>query len=256
MGIMIGSARADENYKYSGGRRGDQRQKSSYDTTGEVSLQPFYIHRKGWYVLRPIKKSHAKAIAKSMGDACNNKHIGYSQSDRLAIFNHKNVKNGDIRVDTNCDCSSLVRKAIIDGTGVDVGNFSTADEANVLEKSGLFGKRMRYTNCMTLYNGDVLVTVTKGHTAIVVSGNERKSSSSASGSSSKPLYTIGKKYTVKVNGLKMRKGPGTEYGEITTLESGDKLTCKQVKVVGGSTWIRNASGWVCALSSGGKVYVG
>ena len=61
MGIIIGSARADENYKYSGGRRGDQRQKSSYDTSGEVSLQSFYVHKKGWYILRPKKQSNTKS---------------------------------------------------------------------------------------------------------------------------------------------------------------------------------------------------
>lgn len=260
MGIVIGSARADENYKYSGGRRGDQRQKASYDTSGEVSLQDFYIHNKGWYILRPKKVSHANAIAKAMYDACNNKHFGYSQSDRYSVFDYKSTKNADIKDDVNCDCSSLVRKCILDGTGKDVGDFSTSTEADVLEKSGLFEERKPCTSKTTIYNGDVLVTKTKGHTVIVVSGNPRgektSSGSSSSSKSTKFTYTIGKKYTVKVPGLNMRKGPGTSNAVTMVLNKGDKLTCKQVKHVDGSTWISNGAGWACGITSKGEVYIG
>ena len=43
----------------------------------------------------------------------------------------------------------------------------------MLEKSGLFEKRIAYTSNTTLYTGDVLVTKTKGHTVIVVEGANR-----------------------------------------------------------------------------------
>ena len=257
MGIVIGSARADENYRYSGGKRGDQRQKSSYDTVGEVSLQSFYVHSQGWYILRPKKVSHANAIAKAMNDACNNKHFGYSQSDRYSVFNYRSTKNGSIKADVNCDCSSLVRKCILDGTGKDVGDFATSGEAGVLESSGLFEKRKSYSSGTKLYNGDVLVTKTKGHTVIVVSGNPRKSSGGTSGSSGGNVnYTIGKKYTVKASGLNMRTGPGTSNRVIVVLKKGDKLTCKQIKNVGGAIWISNGAGWACAKTNSGEVYVG
>lgn len=256
MSIVIGSARADEKYKYSGGRRGDQRQKSSYDTTGEVSLQSFYVHSKGWYVLRPKSIKHANAIAKAQYDACNNKHFGYSQSDRYSVFNYKSTKNKDIKNDVNCDCTSLTRKSIIDGTGVDVGDFTTGNEASVLEKSGLFEKRKEYTNGMTLYDGDILVTCTKGHTVIVVSGNPRTKGTSGSTGSVKQTYCIGKKYTVKASGLNMRTAPGTSNSIITKLNVGDKITCKQIKNIGKSTWISNGAGWACAISDSGKVYIG
>lgn len=257
MSIIIGSARADENYKYVGGRRGDQRQKSSHDMTGEVSMQEFYVGSKGWFILRPKSDKHAEAIAKAMRDACNNKHIGYSQSDRYVILSCKE-KNGEISKDVNCDCSSLVRKCIIDGTGKDVGDFTTVNEAAILEKSGLFEDRKVYKAGVELYSGDVLVTKSKGHTVIVVSGDsrnktEQKKTCNISG---KVSYTIGVKYAVKTEELNMRKGPGTSYDIIMVLKENDKLTCKHVKKVDGAVWISNGAGWVCATTSSGKVYVG
>ena len=251
MSMIIGSARSDENYRYSGGKRGDQRQSSTPDYSGEVSKQTFYVHRKGWYILRPKKVAHANAIAAAMSDACDNKNFGYSQSDRYSVFNYKKTKNAKINKPVNCDCSSLVRKCIYDGTGKDVGDFSTSNEASVLEGSGLFESRKPYTSGTILYDGDVLVTKSKGHTIIIIAGNKR------SGGGDKPVkvnYTIGKKYTVQVNGLNMRKGPGVSYPVIATLKKGDKITCKQVKDEGSSTWIKNAAGWVCGYTSN-KLYV-
>ena len=170
MPIIIGSARSDENKKYSGGKKGDQRQTSMNDNSGEVSMQPFYVHKKGWYVLRPKDKLTADMIACKMKDACNNKNIGYSQSDRLGII----VDGINTLQPTNCDCSSLVRQCIKEASGKDVGNFTTGDEAKALEKSGLFNTRMAYKQGMNLYSGDVLVTKEKGHTAIVVDGVKRE----------------------------------------------------------------------------------
>lgn len=170
--IMVASARSDERGKYSGGKAGDQKQISkTNDTKGEVSMQPMYTHSKGWYILRPKKVSHAEAIAERGIKAANNANIGYSQSDRLGV-----VKNGiDTKVKTNADCSSLVRQAVKEATGKDLGNFATANEANVLMATGMF-RKIGYVNLKKtpVYNGDILVTKTKGHTVIVVSGNPRQ----------------------------------------------------------------------------------
>lgn len=171
MSVIIGSARADENKQYTGGKKGDQRQTSTNDYNGEVSMQNFYVHKKGWYVLRPKDKLTADMIACKMKDACNNKNIGYSQSDRLSI-----ITNGiNTLQPTNCDCSSLVRECIREASGKDVGDFTTGNEASILEKSGLFNTRVTYKSGMNLYSGDVLVTKEKGHTAIVVEGVKRDS---------------------------------------------------------------------------------
>lgn len=169
MGVIIGSARHDEAGKYTNGYKGDQLQKAIPDISGEVSFQNFYIHKKGWYILRPKNKEIADLIALKMKVACNNANIGYSQTDRLGV-----IKYGiDTTTKTNCDCSSLVRECIKEASGIDVGNFTTANEATVLEKSGLFCTRISYTTGANLYAGDILVTKTKGHTVVVVEGNDR-----------------------------------------------------------------------------------
>lgn len=169
MAVVIGSARADERHKYSGGAKGDQRQGDAPDYKGEVSLQGFYAHSKGWYILRPKNSKIANKIAKAMRTACNNKNIGYSQSDRYGV-----VKAGTAaKTKVNADCSSLVRTCVMEATGKDPGDFSTAGEAGALEDTGYFYSRRSYKNGTILYTGDVLVTKTKGHTVIVVNGADR-----------------------------------------------------------------------------------
>lgn len=170
MTIYIGSARSDEKGTYSGGKPGDQKQTSTNDLKGEVSIQPFYIHKKGWLVLRPRTKTIAQGMADAMIRACANACIGYSQSDRLGI-----IKNGTrTKTLTNCDCSSLVRQCINEASALNVGNFTTANEVDVLMATGMF-ELIPYERGMKLYSGDVLVTKTKGHTAIVTMGEVKTS---------------------------------------------------------------------------------
>lgn len=169
MKIMIGSARIDENGKASSGAAGDQKQKSAPDNTGEVSMQEFYVHSKGWYILRPKDPLVADDIACLMKIAYNNPNIGYDQNQRLDIVKHGVYS----QVKTECDCSSLVRAIILEATGKDPGNFITSNEADKLEATGLFERRISYAAGVKLYEGDVLVTKTKGHTAIVTEGNKR-----------------------------------------------------------------------------------
>ena len=170
--IMVGNAKHDENGKIINGKAGDSLQASSInDTSGEVSMQKMYNHSKGWYILRPKAVEHAEALAEAMKVACNNSNIGYDQNGRYGV-----IKYGiETTVKTEADCSSLVRACIIKSLKVDVGDFSTANEASALESSGLFEKRVKYVSQAKtpVYDGDVLVTCTKGHTVIVVSGNPR-----------------------------------------------------------------------------------
>lgn len=167
----IGSARHDENGKYIGGKAGDQLQGNgaTNDVIGEVSMQAFYTHKKGWYILRPKSVAHAHRIACGMVILCNNKNAGYSQG---AVRKCYDVASN---IPFNLDCSLGVRSCIKYGTGLDVGNFTTANEASVLEKSGLFESKIRFVSekITPLYIGDVLVTCTKGHTVIVVTGIPR-----------------------------------------------------------------------------------
>lgn len=171
MKIVIGSARIDENGKAAGGSAGDGKQKGTPDYNGEVSLQDFYVSSKGWYVLRPKDDAIANDMSCLMKIACNNPCIGYDQNQRLDILKHGVYT----QTKTECDCSSLVRAIIIEATGKDPGNFITSNEADKLETTGLFEKRVKYTSGMKLYEGDVLVTCIKGHTVIVVEGYKRTS---------------------------------------------------------------------------------
>ena len=169
--VRVGSARHDENGKYTGGKAGDSLQRSNTnDTVGEVSMQAMYTHSKGWYVLRPKSRAYASQIANSMYLACNNKNIGYSQSCQ-----RKTPDNIETTRPINVDCSKLVRDVIYYATGVDVGNFTTANEKSVLSKSNLFESPFKYKNQAStpVYNGDILVTCTKGHTVVVIDGSPR-----------------------------------------------------------------------------------
>lgn len=168
MGIMVGSARMDERGKFTGGAKGDQ-------TGKEVSIQPFYMHKKGLYVNRPKSIEFATRLAQSMLNICNNDNIGYSQGDRFGIVTALKKFGSILGIGTkvNADCSTAVRSAILDACGIDVGNFTTANEVSVLDNCGLFEKHFEVTKDTILYDGDVLTTKTKGHTLIVVSGNPR-----------------------------------------------------------------------------------
>lgn len=167
MTVYIGSARKDSRGKYSGDKAGDQLQKAVPDRSGEVSQQPFYRHSKGWNVLRLKDRDKRNLLAKKMRNACDNVHVGYDQAGRYGI-----LRNGTTSTtDTECDCSSLVRQCVIEACGIDLGDFSTETERAALKQTGLFEDLGAYTDAMTLCTGDVLVTRTKGHTAIVTKTN-------------------------------------------------------------------------------------
>ena len=160
--MKIGSARIDEKGTLKKGAAGDQ-------TGKEVSTQDYYMHSKGWYLLRAKDIKHADKLAEAMVRACNNKNIGYDQNQRLGV-----IKYGtDTKVKTECDCSSLVRQCVIEATGADAGNFTTDNAVKKLIATGLFNDKVAVTDKTILHNGDILCTKTKGHIVIVVAGNRR-----------------------------------------------------------------------------------
>jgi len=180
MNILIGSARIDEHGKISGGRPGDQ-------TGREVSMQDFYVHSKGWIILRAKNRRHAEKIAAAMKTACNNAHIGYDQSRRLDI-----IKDGTrSSVDTSCDCSSLIRQCVIEATGIDPHNFNTAGEKAALLKTGLFDA-LPFTSRDDLRTGDILVTKTKGHTVAVTEAPDHPATIAAVSELDKAIEVVAK----------------------------------------------------------------
>lgn len=183
MSLIVGSARIDENGNLKNGKVGDQ-------TGKEVSTQAYYTHKKGWYVFRPKSVAHANALALAMKQACNNNKIGYDQNERNGVITQlkKYGSLDKIAKATECDCSSLVRACVIEACGKDVGNITTANEASVLEASGLFEAKKSVTGEGMLYNGDILVTKTKGHTVIVVSGRARSTVATSNTSTATKSY--------------------------------------------------------------------
>lgn len=170
MTIYIGSARIAENGKITGGKVGDQKQASSPDYKGEVSMQKFYVHKLGWNRIRFKDPEHAKKMAAAMKAACNNIKLGYDQAGRYGV-----IKYGvHTKTPTECDCSSLYRACFIEATGVDPGDFNTGNQVEVLKKTGLVDVVKYVSQTKTpLYDGDGLVSCKKGHTAVVVSGSPR-----------------------------------------------------------------------------------
>ena len=79
MAVIIGSARQDENGKAYGGQAGNQ-------SGREVSTQNWYLHSKGWRVLRAKDAGVGQRLAIAMRAACDNKNIGRAVHTRLALL--------------------------------------------------------------------------------------------------------------------------------------------------------------------------
>ena len=268
--IKVGSARIDENGKISGGTAGDQNGK-------EVCIQSYYMHSKGWYLYRAKDAAVAERLATAMLDACNNDNIGYDQGERLTIISqlerYGTLKK--IATKAEADCGTLVRACCIEA-GFDTGNFNTASEGGALEKTRMFESRKSVTSSTELFDGDILVTKTKGHTVIVVSGNPRKTSSSSAiqigtvvSASSK--FKVGENYILQANMYVRDSANGKKklFTKLTVnaksngypdqdgygiLRKGTVVTCKDIQEKDGGVWIKIPSGWICGIGQDKKVY--
>ncbi len=268
--IKVGSARIDENGKISGGAAGDQ-------TGKEVCTQTYYMHSKGWYLYRAKDAAVAERLATAMSDACNNDNIGYDQGERTTVISQLERYGAlkKIATKTEADCSSLVRACCIEA-GFDTGNFNTASEGAALEKTGMFESRKSVTSSTKLFDGDILVTKTKGHTVIVVSGNSRKTSSSSATQigtavSVSSKFKVGRNYTLQSD-MYIRdsaSGKKKQFTKLTVnakshgyadqdgngiLKKGTVVTCKDVQEKDGGVWIKIPSGWICGIGKNGNVY--
>lgn len=201
MAYIIGSARIDEKGNAVGGASGDQ-------TGREVCTENFYMHSLGWYAYKAKDANVAKALATAMKQACDNPHIGYDQNARLGVITQlkKYGTLAKIAVNTECDCSSLVRACCIQA-GFDPGNFTTYNEGKALEATGKFGARISVTSSTKLETGMILVTKSKGHTVIVTQGETPKQTS---GYNKTPQW-VGMCNTALLN---VRSGPGVSYPNI------------------------------------------
>ena len=171
--VMIGSARIDENGNATWGKAGDQ-------TGREVATQEWYLHSKGWYVIRAKSSKVAEDIATAMEHACKNNNIGYDQNERFTAYDWCKYNNGGnydpalITTKVETDCSALVRLCLA-YAGIFVGDFCTTDEYDVIMDTGKFinatnpaGRNKDY-----LRRGDILVTKVKGHTVVVLTDGKK-----------------------------------------------------------------------------------
>ena len=164
MAVRIGSARSSYGNTAPGDQNGGK----------EVSTENWYLHSKGWIVLRAIDPTQRELIAVAMERACDNNDIGYSQPTRNTLYD--NVKScgfdpARTSKKVNTDCSALVR-VCVNYAGIKAGNFITSSEVRVLMATGAFMQFTDDAHCKSsarLLRGDILVTRSKGHTVAVLS---------------------------------------------------------------------------------------
>jgi len=169
--VYIGEAVGDENGKAKGGEAGNQNGK-------ELRITKWYLNKKGWNVLRPKVYTDAYLIASNMRAACSNPNIGYDQGERNSLYSVASKVGFDCaKVETPCeaDCSSLVRVCCA-YAGIKTRTFNTSSEVRILMATNNF-YLMEDAECTKnpdyLRFGDILVTKTKGHTAVVLNDGNK-----------------------------------------------------------------------------------
>jgi uncharacterized protein YgiM (DUF1202 family) len=254
MAVTIGHASIDENGKAKGGSSGDQSKK-------EVCIRNWYLHSKGWVVLRCKDAGKREKIAEAMEKACKNDQIGYDQNQRDSLFNNVKSYGFDPSKTTKqveTDCSALVRVCIAYAYGSDkAGNIRTISEPSTLVNTGLFTKYTSDKYCKSsdyLMRGDILCTPVSGHTVVVLSdGAKAKSGTSDTSNNSAATSTSSKKatdaaknylkslagtYKVTASWLNVRNGAGVTKKTMVTIPKGTKVTCYgYYTVASGTNWL-------------------
>lgn len=175
--VKIGSARINEKGTINGGMAGDQ-------TKSEVSTQDWYLHSKGWVVIRAKDADVREKIARNMDSICANDNIGYCQDHRNTLTAAAQPYGYDaskVTKKVEVDCSEAVRNCVL-YAGIPVGSFSTANETNALKSTGEFDVLTDDAYCKSsdyLVRGDILVTKTKGHTVVALSNGAKASTATA-----------------------------------------------------------------------------
>ena len=171
MSVKIGSARSDENGK-ANGKPGDQK------SGKEVSTQSWYLHKKGWVIIRIRDSQKAEKNAWAMEKACENPHFGYGQADRNTGYNAAKAVGFDpskVKKNVNIDCSKLVQLCLA-YAGITVPDWYTGNMKSICKGMPKTFEVIEGAKAQTsdyLLRGDILVTKTKGHTVIVLSNGAK-----------------------------------------------------------------------------------
>lgn len=209
MSVRVGSARSNENGGINGGAAGDQ-------TGSEVSTQTWYLHSKGWVVLRAKDTSIREKIAHNMESICANDNIGYCQDHRATLTTAAKPYGYDaskVAQKVEVDCSEAVRNCLL-YAGITIGSFSTETEVFVLVSTGKFERLSEDKYCKSsdyLLRGDILVTKTKGHTVVVLdNGAKADDKPPAQSTGSDKVYIVQKGDTLS----KIAAKYGTTYQKL------------------------------------------
>lgn len=230
--VMVGSARSNEFGKATSGKPGDQKGGS------EVSTQPWYLHQKGWVVIRITDPTMRERVAVNMEAACANDHIGYCQEDRTTATEAAKPYGyalSRVTTDVETDCSELVRCCCL-YAGLKVSSFSTSTEIAALKATGKVQIIYDDSYCTSpdkLLRGDILVTKTKGHTVVVLTNGSQATqtilSSANAVSKADPAKSFKKElsgaYSVTASKLNVRSGAGTHKSVIKVLSKGTVVMC-------------------------------
>ena len=168
--VYFGSARIDENGNAHGGKAGDQ-------TGNEVSIQPYYTHKKGWNVIRAYSDRVREAIAQDMEWACANNNIGYDQYENQTLYKAAEPFGFNcslVAVKCETDCARLVR-VCVKYAGIPAPDFYTGNELEALLGTGAFAQIPFNNDPSILKRGDILVTKTKGHTVVALTSGDGSS---------------------------------------------------------------------------------
>lgn len=224
--VTIGSARSNEYGGVTGGKPGDQK------GGAEVSTQNWYLHDKGWVVIRAKAPAIRERIAYCMEAACKNDHIGYCQDHRTSLWDaakQYGFDAGKVTKDVETDCSALVR-VCCRYAGIQVGDFTTTSEAAVLKGTGYFDVIRDVAYCGSsdkLLRGDILVTKTKGHTVVVLSNGTSATTAAPKQTTEKAasyLTSVAGKYKTTTS-LHIRAGAGTSKASLGILPQGTEVRC-------------------------------
>lgn len=235
MATKIGHASKDERSKITGGSAGDQ-------TCKEVCIRDWYLHDKGWVVLRCKDASKRAKIAEAMEKACANDDIGYDQNQRDSLFNNIKGFGWDPSKTTKAvetDCSALVRVCIAYAYGADkAGNIRTISEPATLVNTGLFEKLTSDQYCKSsdyLLRGDILCTPCSGHTVVCLEDGAKVKSTTSSTTNKSVKATeaaksfsksLDSKYEVTAkNSLNVRYGAGGKKKLMTSIPSKKEVRC-------------------------------
>lgn len=230
--VLVGSARSNEYGKVTGGKPGDQK------GGNEVSTQPWYLHQKGWVLIRVVDPDMREKIAHNMESACSNDCIGYCQEHRTSATVAAQKYGYDlskVKINVETDCSELVRCCCL-YAGLKVGEFSTSTEITALKATGKVQVIYDDSYCTSpdkLLRGDILVTKTKGHTVIVLTNGSQANHAVSSGTNVvnkvDPAKSFKKElagtYSVTASKLNMRFGAGIHKSVNKVLSKGAVVMC-------------------------------